>query len=135
MNRIYQVQISIAEKKFDFLSVFRMNLDLNVLFGGPVEDFLKALDILHGQDAEKAVGRNKSSGDEEVQDLSIQSVEKTLFTLIEGEGSAHPFALRDHPAQQYVRTQVHVMVAVIKIRLPAVQAHELFLLRQEKIME
>ena len=67
--------VLIAKEKFKFLSVFRVHLNLYILFDGTVDDILKTFVILNGNNTEKAICWKKPPGDTDIEDMSIQEIE------------------------------------------------------------
>ena len=55
MNGINQIFILIAEKKFDFFSIFRVYLNLNSFFYSTLDDLLKAFVVLNRSNTVKAI--------------------------------------------------------------------------------
>ena len=56
MNGIRKILVLIAKEKFNFLKVFWVHLNLNVLFCGALDDIPNTFVIFNGSDTEKAIG-------------------------------------------------------------------------------
>ena len=119
----------IAAEEFSFSRVLGMDLDLNILAGGQVENVPKTSRLVQRQDAVETVGRDESVGDKSVKDKPVQAMEKISLASLKRECPPHPRPLWDQLAKQHVGTKMHVMMTVIEIGRSAIQADEFVKLR------